>query len=84
MESKSNEIFYGCYNGGYEKMYRWQCKAFTDKKDADEFAIQNAQKSEFKSSILVSFDSYIPNFMHRFLIKSQLSSQYSQVKIINK
>ena len=79
MESKS--IFYGCYNQGYKKMYRWECKAFQNQEDADQFSIENAEKSDFQTSFIISASSYIPKFIHKFFIQRHLSSLFGKIDL---
>jgi hypothetical protein len=70
MEDKG--VFYGCYQGNYEKMYRWQCKAFDNPNDATRYTLDN--KIGASPSLLLEVNNNIPKILHHFLVRKKIEN----------
>lgn len=71
-------IFYGCYQGNYEKMYKWQCKAFNNPHDATQYTLDNNISSG--PSLLLDVNKNIPNIFHSFIVQKKIK-QMTKVDI---
>jgi hypothetical protein len=70
MEEKG--IFYGCYQGNYEKKYKWQCKAFDNPHDATRYTLDNNTHS--RPSLLLQVSEYMPNAFHKIALENKIKN----------
>lgn len=70
MEEKG--IFYGCYQGNYEKMYKWQCKAFDNPHDATRYTLDN--KTHCGPSLLLQVSEYMPKAFHKIALENKIKN----------
>jgi hypothetical protein len=82
-EEHDRRTYYGCFMGNHEKFYRWQCKPFSVERDATKYAEENANKYDSPYTLLVSVESYVPEFMHGYQIQRNLR-QMTHVDICRK
>lgn len=81
MDNLNPYQFYGCFNGGSKKMYRWQCKAFSTEKEATHYALSNSQYSDIPTTYLIELPRHIPRFFHGWCIENVIKKQ-TRVDII--
>ena len=72
--SETNNIFYGCYQGNYEKRYKWQCKKFNTEKEATAYAVSSDNNHPNNLTILIPINKYCPTVFHRYLIKQGINN----------
>ncbi len=71
--------FYGCYQGNYEKQYRWQCKSFSNPDDASSYT-QKSTRDTSSLSLLIPINKNIPTICDKMIIKSHIN-QINKVDI---
>ena len=71
--------FYGCYQGNYEKHYRWQCKAFSNHYDATLYT-QHSTRDTLSISLLIPINKNIPTICDNMIIRGHIN-QINKVDI---
>ena len=79
LQQISNYRFYGCYQGNYQKHYRWQCKAFSTSDEATQYT-HNQTRDTTSLSILVPINKKIPIMCDKYIIKKEIN-RINQVDI---
>jgi hypothetical protein len=80
--SEQNFWHYGCYQGNYEKRYKWQCKKFNSEREATTYVDDNNEKDGIKDgfTLHMSINKIYPEFSHIILLRKMIS-QINQVDI---
>jgi hypothetical protein len=63
--------FYGCYQGNYEKNYRWQCKEFADHISATHHT-QHATRDSTNITLLIPINNNIPKVCDKMIITNHI------------
>ncbi len=73
---------YVCYQGNYEKHYKWQCKKFNSETEATTYALDNNEKNGIKDgyTLHVPINKWCPEIFHSMVIK-KIIQQINQVDI---
>jgi hypothetical protein len=77
---KSRYRFYGCYQGDYEKLYRWQCKAFQTQFEANNYT-NNVTRDTTSLSVVIPINNNIPNICDRLIVQNQIRKYFNHVDI---